>query len=98
MHTDAFFNEDLILKVCHKALFLILELSAPMLISALVVGLVISIMQATTQVQEQTLSFVPKIIATFAAVLISGSWIGNNLASYTTELIKYIPRITESIR
>jgi len=61
-----------------------------MLMAALVVGLVISILQATTQVQEQTLSFVPKIIATFMALLVTGSWIGNMLGNYATMIFTAI--------
>ncbi|MBI2266789.1 MAG: flagellar biosynthesis protein FliQ [Armatimonadetes bacterium] len=78
---------------CGQALFLILLLSAPMLISALVVGLIISILQATTQVQEQTLSFVPKIVATFLSLILFGPWISSLLGNFTVELIKEIPKI-----
>lgn len=86
-------TEDYILKVCGDALYLILLLSAPMLVSALVVGLVISVLQATTQVQEQTISFVPKIVATFLAVLVCGSWIAGMLAKFTIGLFNGIPNL-----
>jgi len=64
-----------------------------MLISALTVGLLVSILQATTQVQEQTLSFVPKIVATFLAVLVTGTWIASMVAEYAISIITYIPNL-----
>lgn len=88
-------TEEYILYMCGQALYLIMILSAPMLVSALVVGLIISVLQATTQVQEQTLSFVPKIVATFVAVLIAGSWIAQMLARFTLEVFKAIPTISQ---
>lgn len=75
-----------VLYISGRALYLILLLSAPMLVSALVVGLVISIIQATTQIQEQTLSFVPKIIVTFVSCLLAGPWIASELSRLTREL------------
>ncbi len=86
-------TQEYVLFICGQTLYLIMILSAPMLVSALVVGLVISILQATTQVQEQTLSFVPKIIATFMATLVAGNWIAGTLGKFAIELINSIPRI-----
>lgn len=60
--------------------------SAPMLLISMVVGLVISIFQTVTSIQEQTLTFVPKIISIFIALLIFGSFIMNNLVNYITSL------------
>ena len=88
-------TEEYILYVCGQALYLIMILSAPMLVSALVVGLTISILQATTQVQEQTLSFVPKIVATFVAVLVAGSWIAQMLGNFALEVFRSIPTIAQ---
>ena len=76
------FNDGYVLGLCTRALYLILVLSAPMLMSALVVGLMVSILQATTHVQEQTLSFVPKIIATFVSIVVCGTWIFNMLSNF----------------
>jgi flagellar biosynthetic protein FliQ len=64
-----------------------------MLISALAVGLVISILQATTQVQEQTLSFVPKIVATFVSVVLCGTWISSMLANFAARVLGDIARM-----
>lgn len=87
------FTDTYIMEVCTQALYLILVLSAPMLMSALVVGLVISILQATTQVQEQTLSFVPKIIATFVSLVVCGTWISSMLSAYAVRIFTDIGRI-----
>ncbi len=72
------------------AISTILTVSAPMLIVAMVVGVIISIFQATTQINEQTLSFVPKIIAIFLAILLFGGWILTSLTEFTTRLFGMI--------
>ncbi|MBM3461339.1 MAG: flagellar biosynthesis protein FliQ [Armatimonadetes bacterium] len=87
------YDDGFILGICSEALYLILLLSAPMLISALGVGLVISILQATTQVQEQTLSFVPKIVVTFLSVIICSTWIGGVLGAFAVKVFSYIPEL-----
>lgn len=87
------YDDGFILGICSEALYLILLLSAPMLISALAAGLVISILQATTQVQEQTLSFVPKIVVTFLSVIICSTWIGSELGHFAVKLYGYIPKL-----
>lgn len=89
-------SETYILGISIQALYLILLCSAPMLVAALTVGLVISILQATTQIQEQTLSFVPKIIATFVAVMLAGPWIGSAIAKFAVQLFTTIPRLTQN--
>jgi flagellar biosynthetic protein FliQ len=77
-----------------EAVYTVLKASAPMLIIALVIGLVISVFQATTQIQEQTLAFVPKIIAVLLSILIFGPWILTTLVEFTSRLLnnlhKYI--------
>ena len=87
---QSFFTEEFIMEVSTRALFLIMLLSAPMLISALAVGLVISIIQATTQIQEQTLSSVPKMAITFVSLIVCGPWIMDMISSYAKELFHYI--------
>ena len=69
----------------------ILTLAAPILLTALVVGLVISILQATTSIQEQTLTFVPKITAIMLMLALLGGWMFGNLAEYTKQLFELIP-------
>jgi len=76
-----------------SGIFEILILSAPVLLISLVVGLVISILQATTAIQEQTLTFVPKIAAIFFALVFFGPWIFARLVQYTVELFQQIPSL-----
>lgn len=69
-----------------QALFLIIKVSAPVLLVSLVIGLVISIFQTVTSIQEQTLTFVPKIICVFVALMIFGHWMLNSMTEYMVEL------------
>lgn len=71
-----------------------MKIGAPILIVVLVLGLFISIIQATTQIQEQTLTFVPKLIATAAVGLLLGSWMLETLMSYTNRIFDIISKIT----
>ena len=90
---NEFFTDAYVMEICTQALFLILLLSAPMLMAALGVGLVISILQATTQVQEQTLSFVPKLIATFVSVVLCGTWISSMVGGFATRIFTDIAQM-----
>jgi flagellar biosynthetic protein FliQ len=69
----------------------VLLLAAPLLVSALVVGLVVAIFQATTSIQEQTLTFVPKVIAILLVLGFLGGWMFSSLGDYTVQLFKMIP-------
>ena len=73
-------------QVLDEAIYTIIICSAPMLIISLVVGLIVSIFQTVTSIQEQTLTFVPKIIAVFVGLMIFGSWILTNLTEFVTTL------------
>lgn len=79
------------LEIGRNALMMTVMLAAPMMAAALVVGLLISVFQALTQINEQTLTFVPKILAVFAALLVAGPWLLNSLLSYTTGLFTMLP-------
>ncbi len=79
--------------IMRGGLFEILIISAPILIVAMVVGLIVSILQATTSIQEQTLTFVPKIAAILLVLAFLGSWMFGSLAQYTRELFKMIPQM-----
>ena len=79
--------EDMVLRVAREGLLLVLICSAPPVFAALAVGLVMGVLQAATQIQEQTLSLVPKIIAVSAALIISGPWIGGQLLRFTQALL-----------
>lgn len=69
-----------------QALFLVIKVSAPVLLVSLIIGLVISIFQTVTSIQEQTLTFVPKIICVFVALMIFGHWMLNSMTEYMVEL------------
>ncbi|MDR1420515.1 MAG: flagellar biosynthesis protein FliQ [Treponema sp.] len=69
----------------------VLFLAAPLLFTALVVGLVVAIFQATTQIQEQTLTFVPKIVAILLVLAFLGGWMFSSLGEYTRDLFRRIP-------
>jgi flagellar biosynthetic protein FliQ len=76
-----------------QALYLIVVLSAPILLTAMIVGLVISLLQAVTQIQEQTLSFVPKMVATFIVIALTAGWVASSLYTFAVEVFKYISNI-----
>lgn len=69
-----------------QAIWLIIKCSAPLLLSSLIVGLIISIFQTVTSIQEQTLTFVPKILTVFLTLIICGDWMLNNILSFIQEL------------
>ncbi len=79
-------NPEMVVDICRKAIQTILMCSAPMLIVALLVGLLVSIFQAATQINEQTLTFVPKIVAVFLTLLIFGSWVIKIVTVFTVGL------------
>lgn len=79
-------NEGLILDLFTETIMVILLLSAPVLLISLIVGFVISVFQATTQIQEQTLSFVPKIIAIFLSLIVFGPWLLRVMIEYTERI------------
>jgi len=74
---------DFAINMCRKAVETILLVSAPMLLAGMIIGLLISIFQAATQINEQTLSFIPKIVAVFLTLLIFGPWIIRLLTAFT---------------
>lgn len=86
-------NENFVVGIITDALTTVIKVSAPVLLVSLVIGLIISIFQATTQIQEQTLTFVPKIIAVFASIIIFGSWMLHMLMDFTTRMINLIPTL-----
>lgn len=83
-------NENIIIDIARQALWLIIKVSAPMLLASLLVGLIISIFQTVTSIQEQTLTFVPKLIAVFLIIMLFGSWIFTEVRDFTIELIMNI--------
>ena len=77
--------------LAQQAMELTLMVSAPMLLSALVIGLVVSIFQAATQINEQTLSFIPKLLGMFVVLMLTGSWMIGMLVDYVQRLFGNIP-------
>lgn len=86
-------DKRMVVDIFVKAIKTILMLASPMLLVALLVGLIIAVFQATTQIQEQTLAFVPKIAAILIVLMFSASWIINNLIAFTNDIFRYIDQI-----
>jgi flagellar biosynthetic protein FliQ len=85
-------SPDLVVNIAKDAVEITLYLSLPILGIGLIVGLLVSLFQAVTQIQEVTLTFVPKIIATFISLLFLLPWMMNKMMSYTEQLIVNIPQ------
>ena len=79
-------DENLIIDVAREAILKVILVSSPMLLVALVVGLIVSIFQTVTSIQEQTLAFVPKIVAVFVSLLIFGPWLMNQMVELMNTL------------
>jgi len=86
-------NPDMVINIGTHALEMILWLSLPMLLVALVVGVAISLFQAVTQIQEMTLTFVPKIIAVFASMILAAPWLVEKAVTFTREIFESIPSL-----
>ena len=82
---------DTVMLVASRALEIVLVLTAAALLPALAVGLLVSVFQAATQINEMTLSFIPKLLATLAALVFAGPWMLRLLVNYTQQLIEDIP-------
>lgn len=86
-------ENDFVIEVVNQAIKVTLMLAAPMLIGALVVGVLVSIFQAVTQINEQTLSFIPKILVIIAALVIFSPWMMETMVTYTQDLFTSIPEL-----
>ncbi|HET7387488.1 MAG TPA: flagellar biosynthesis protein FliQ [Nocardioidaceae bacterium] len=84
-------TDSAVLDIALQTMLVALKLSAPILIPALLVGFVISLFQSMTQIQEFTLSFVPKVVAVGISLLISGNWMLHTLIAYTQDLFARLP-------
>ena len=84
---------EMVMTIAERALLITLMLAAPMLLAALVTGLVIGAFQAATSINEMTLSFIPKLAAISATLVFAGPWMLKVLISYTRELIESIPSL-----
>ncbi|RXY99259.1 flagellar biosynthesis protein FliQ [Fictibacillus sp. S7] len=79
-------NPEVVISIAEKGVYMTLLLCGPLLAIALAVGLIVSIFQATTQIQEQTLSFIPKIAAVLLALIFFGPWMLSQLVSFTYDI------------
>jgi flagellar biosynthesis protein FliQ len=86
-------NAQGVLTIGQQALYMLLTISAPVLLTVLVVGLIVSIFQAATQINEATLSFVPKIIAAVAVLALAGPWMLSTLVEYLQRTLLAIPTV-----
>lgn len=84
-------TEDYIVQVVREGLYLVLLVSLPPILASLVVGLLVSVIQATTQIQDHTLTFVPKLVAVLATLAVAGPWIGAQLVRFTRVVLQGFP-------
>ena len=84
-------SHQLVIDLCRNAIVTALMVAAPLLLIALVVGLLVSVIQSVTQIQEQTLTFVPKLVLVGGAFIVGLPWLLQVLGNYTTELFNSIP-------
>ena len=86
-------SPEFVIDIGRKAVQTVLLVAAPMLLSGLIIGLLVSIFQAATQINEQTMTFVPKIVAVLVALLLFGPWIMNILLPFTTGILEGIATV-----
>lgn len=87
-------NPDNVIDIGREALTITVMLSAPLLMAALITGLIVGLFQAATQIQEQTLSFIPKLLSMVIALIATGPWLLQTIVDYTSDLIvNMVPRI-----
>lgn len=86
-------NQDTVVSLATQAMTLAIEVAGPLLLVGLVVGLVVSVFQAVTSIQEQSLSFIPKIVGLAALIVILGPWMLGQLVAYAQNLYMSIPQL-----
>ena len=89
-------NQDVVVSLTMDAMQLAFKVAMPLLLVGLAVGLLVSIFQAVTQIQEQTLSFIPKILAVGVVIVVLGPWMLDQLLNYTEQLYAAIPKLIGS--
>ncbi len=89
-------NQDTVVHLAQQAMELAMKVGGPLLLVGLAIGLIVSVFQAVTQIQEQSLSFIPKIVGVAAVIVIAGPWMLGQLLSYTEELFRSIPSLVGS--
>ena len=86
-------TEVAVVSLIREALFIAIKISAPILITALIVGLILGIIQTTTSIQEPTIAFVPRLIAIFIVIIIFASWMVRTMTDYTRNIFMMIEKI-----
>jgi flagellar biosynthetic protein FliQ len=86
-------NQEFVIRLAEKAVYTILIVAAPVLLIGLVVGLLVSIFQATTQIQEQTLAFIPKIVAILISLVFLGKWMLTYMLDFTNKVFESILQV-----
>jgi len=86
-------SENMVVALAEQGVYTILIVAGPILLLALIVGLLVSIFQATTQIQEQTLAFIPKIIAVFVGIVFLGPWMLSRMIEFTTNIFNNISQV-----
>lgn len=89
-------NQDTVVNLASQAITLALSVAGPLLLASLLIGLVISVFQAVTQIQEQTLSLIPKIVGIVLVIVLLGPWMVNKMVTYTANLYGSIPSMVGS--
>ncbi|WP_136064852.1 flagellar biosynthesis protein FliQ [Modicisalibacter radicis] len=84
---------EMVMSMAYQGMKVTLYLAAPLLLTALAIGLLVSLFQAATQINEMTLSFIPKILGVFAALVLTGPWLIQLITQFTTELFQNIPHM-----
>lgn len=84
---------ETIMDMGQQAIYIMLLIAAPLLLAALLIGLIVSIFQAATQINEQTLSFIPKLVGIFAVLIILGPWMLTMLTDYMRSVLENIPNL-----
>ncbi|MEC0274256.1 MULTISPECIES: flagellar biosynthesis protein FliQ [Peribacillus] len=85
-------SADFVIDIAEKGIYMVLIIAGPLMVIALIVGLLVSIFQATTQIQEQTLAFVPKIVAVLLGLILFAPWMLSHLLSYANEIFGNLNR------
>ena len=86
-------NQDVVISLTLEAMVLAMKIGMPLLMVGLVLGLVVSVFQAVTQIQEQTLAFIPKVIGLAVVLVVAGPWMLEQVVTYTQELYSSIPTV-----
>ena len=85
-------SQEMVIEIAERAIWIVLIVSGPLLLIALISGLIVSIFQATTSIQEQTLSFVPKIVAVLVGIIFFGPWMISKMTAYFTDILDNLTR------